>query len=47
VVQNGHVELAGMVLSDMDRQMAYTRASLVPGVFSVTNHIAVATQLAE
>jgi osmotically-inducible protein OsmY len=47
VVENGHVELAGVVLSDMDRQVAYTRANLVPGVFSVTNHIAVATELAE
>ena len=47
VVENGHVELAGVVLSDMDRQVAYTRANLFPGVFSVTNHIAVATELAE
>ena len=47
VVENGHVELAGVVLSDMDRQMAYTRANLFPGVFSVTNHIAVATEIVE
>jgi osmotically-inducible protein OsmY len=47
VVKNGHVELAGVVLSQMDRQMAYTRANLVPGVFSVTNHIAVASELVE
>src|SRR5579863_1908574 len=43
VVENGHVELAGAVLNDLDRQIAFTRANLVPGVFSVTNHIAVAT----
>jgi hyperosmotically inducible protein len=47
VVENGHVQLAGLVLNDMDRQLAYTRASLVPGAFSVTNHLAVATELAE
>jgi hyperosmotically inducible protein len=47
VVENGHVELAGVVLNDMDRQIAFTRANLVRGVFSVTNHIAVATELAE
>lgn len=47
VVENGHVELAGMVLNDMDRQIAFTRANVVPGVFSVTNHIAVAGELAE
>jgi hyperosmotically inducible protein len=47
VVEGGHVELAGMVLSDMDRQIAYTQASAVPGVFSVTNHIAVQGQTVE
>jgi osmotically-inducible protein OsmY len=47
IVENGHVELAGMVLSEMDRQLAFTRANSVPGSFSVTNHIAVASALVE
>ena len=47
VVENGNVELAGIVLNDLDRQMAYTQANSVPGVFSVTNHLAVATAVAE
>jgi len=47
VVNNGNVELAGMVLSDMDRQIAFMRANQMPGVFSVTNHLAVASQIAE
>lgn len=47
VVENGHVELAGVVLNDLDRQVAYTQASSVPGVFSVTNHIAVPGQTFE
>jgi osmotically-inducible protein OsmY len=47
VVENGNVELAGVVLNDMDRQLAFTRANSVPGVFSVTNHLAVASQVSE
>jgi len=47
VVVNGNVELAGVVLNDMDRQVAYMRANSVPGVFSVTNNIAVASQIHE
>ncbi len=47
VVDNGNVELTGVVLNDMDRQIAYMQASSVPGVFSVTNHIAVASAIAE
>ncbi len=47
VVVNGNVELAGVVLNDMDRQLAFTRANSVPGVFSVTNNIAVASQISE
>ena len=42
VVENGHVELYGVVLNQMDKQVAYTQASSVPGVFSVTNNITVA-----
>jgi len=47
VVENGHVELAGVVLNELDRQMAYSQASSVPGVFSVTNHLAVQGQSVE
>jgi hyperosmotically inducible protein len=47
VVENGNVELAGIVLNNLDRQMAYTQANSVPGVFSVTNHLAVAAAVAE
>jgi osmotically-inducible protein OsmY len=42
VVDNGHVELAGVVLNDMDRQLAFTQASSVSGVFSVKNDLVVA-----
>jgi osmotically-inducible protein OsmY len=47
IVESGHVELAGVVLNDMDRQLAFTRANLVPGIFSVTNHLAVASEVKE
>lgn len=47
VVDNGNVELTGVVLNDMDRQIAYMQANSVPGVFSVTNHLAVASATAE
>lgn len=47
IVENGHVELAGVVLSDMDRQLAYMRANSVPGTFGVTNHLAVASEIKE
>ncbi len=47
VVENGNVELAGVVLNDLDRQVAYMRANQVPGVFSVTNNIAVANSASE
>lgn len=43
VVVNGHVELAGVVLNDADRQTAYMQARSVPGVFSVKNNLLVAT----
>lgn len=46
-VQNGNVELYGTVDSQVDRQMAYMRASSVPGVFSVKNYILVAGQPAK
>jgi osmotically-inducible protein OsmY len=43
-VQNANVELYGNVDNNMDRQLAYTRAMQVPGVFSVKNFIQVAGQ---
>jgi hyperosmotically inducible protein len=46
VVKSGHVELAGIVLSAADRQIAYSRAMSVPGVFSVQNNLMVASQVA-
>lgn len=42
LVQNGNVELAGIVRSDADRQIAFAQASSVPGVFRVQNNLAVA-----
>jgi hyperosmotically inducible periplasmic protein len=41
-VQNGHVELAGVVDSQADKEMAYIRANQVSGVFSVKNDLQVA-----
>ena len=43
-VVNGHVTLYGVVDSQMDKQLAYTRASQVPGVFSVKNDLMVQGQ---
>lgn len=42
VVENGHVELSGVVLNKADRQIAYAQARSVPGVFSVKNSLVVA-----
>lgn len=44
VVDNGHVELHGVVSSKMDKQIAYTQANSVPGVFSVKNNLMVASE---
>lgn len=41
IVDNGHVTLKGVVATPMDKQLAYTRANAVPGVFSVTNDLQV------
>jgi len=41
-VQNGHVELAGVVDSQADKDMANIRANQVAGVFSVKNDLQVA-----
>jgi hyperosmotically inducible protein len=46
-VQNGHVELYGMVDSQTDKDTASLRANGVPGVFSVKNYIEVAGQPTE
>ncbi len=44
IVQNGHVELAGMVLNEMDKNIAGMRANQVGGAFSVKNDLLVANQ---
>jgi osmotically-inducible protein OsmY len=46
-VQNGHVELNGVVDSQADKDTANIRANSVPGVFSVTNNLFVANQVSE
>jgi len=46
-VQNGHVELAGVVDTQADKDTAYLRANGVPGVFSVKNELQVANQPSE
>lgn len=45
VVENGNVELHGVVTNQLDKQVAYTQASSVPGVFSVKNNIMVASEM--
>ncbi len=39
VVENGHVTLYGVVDGAMDKQIAGTQASSVPGVFSVNSQL--------
>jgi hyperosmotically inducible protein len=46
-VQNGHVELYGVVDSQADKDTANIRANGVPGVFSVQNNLQVANQPTE
>jgi hyperosmotically inducible periplasmic protein len=46
-VQNGNVELYGVVDSEADKDAAGIRANSVPGVFSVKNDLQVAGQPAE
>jgi hyperosmotically inducible protein len=41
IVNRGHVTLEGVVSNQMDRQLAYTAARGVPGVFSVTDNLRV------
>jgi hyperosmotically inducible protein len=46
IVENGHVTLAGMVLNEMDKNVAGMRANQVSGVFSVKNDLQVPNQQA-
>jgi len=46
-VQNGHVELYGVVDTQADKDTANIRANTVPGVFSVKNYLQVANQPGE
>jgi hyperosmotically inducible periplasmic protein len=46
-VQNGNVELFGMVDTVADRNVAFLRANGVPGVFTVKNYLEVANPPAE
>lgn len=46
-VQNGHVELAGVVDTEADKNVAGIRANGVPGVFSVKNDLQVANRPTE
>ncbi|HZS25923.1 MAG TPA: BON domain-containing protein [Candidatus Angelobacter sp.] len=41
IVKSGHVTLEGVVDSESDKNLAYTKANGVPGVFSVTNNLVV------
>ncbi len=41
IVKDGHVDLVGVVATQMDKQIAGIRANSVPGVFSVSNDLTV------
>lgn len=41
IVKNGHVDLEGVVDNQTDKNLVYTRANGVSGVFSVTNNLKV------
>jgi hyperosmotically inducible protein len=41
IVKNGHVSLEGVVMNEMDKNIAGIVANTVPGVFSVENHLQV------
>lgn len=45
IVKNGNVSLEGVVMNEMDRNMAFLRANGVPGVFSVENNLRVEKQI--
>ncbi|HKA22773.1 MAG TPA: BON domain-containing protein [Blastocatellia bacterium] len=44
IVKNGRVTLEGVVSNKMDSQLAYMAANGVPGVFSVTNNLRIASR---
>lgn len=44
IVKNGRLTLKGEVDSSMDKQLAYSRASSVPGLFAVENQLEVTNQ---
>jgi osmotically-inducible protein OsmY len=46
-VQNGHVELYGVVDTQTEKDVAYIQANSVPGVFSVKNYLQVANRPSE
>jgi len=41
IVNSGHVTLEGVVDNQSDKDLAFTKANGVPGVFSVENHLVV------
>jgi hyperosmotically inducible protein len=41
IVENGRATLKGVVASEMDKQLAYTAARGVPGLFEVKNELSV------
>ena len=41
IVKDGHVTLEGVVNTAMDKQLIYTAASAVPGVFDVKNDLVI------
>jgi osmotically-inducible protein OsmY len=41
VVENGNVTLSGVVLSQLDKQLAGTTAAQIAGAFSITNNLQV------
>jgi len=47
VVRNGNVTLEGVVINQIDKDVAGLRANGVPGVFKVTNDLQVANQQSE
>jgi osmotically-inducible protein OsmY len=47
IVENGNVNLMGVVDNEADLAMAGMRANIVPGVFSVDNNLQVASEMKE
>ena len=45
IVDNGHVTLVGIVASEIERRKAEAIARMVPGVFSVDDHIRLASEV--